>query len=98
VEWEGKSLFGAGRKDRAYFFAPWTDFKFGYREGPYKIIYNATLNTIEVFNLDVDPQEHNNLAGEMPELVEQGYDRLAAWVQHQDKHFKETLAKSGLKQ
>jgi arylsulfatase A-like enzyme len=98
TEWEGKSLFGAGRKDRAYFFAPWTDFKFGYREGPYKIIYNATLNTIEVFNLDVDPQEHNNLAGEMPELVEQGYDRLAAWVQHQDKHFKETLAKSGLKQ
>jgi hypothetical protein len=34
----------------------------------------------------------------MPELVEQGYDRLAAWVQHQDKHFKATLAKSGLKQ
>ena len=98
AEWQGRSLFGAGRKERTYFFAPWTDFKFGYREGPYKIIYNATLNTIEVFNLDADPQEHTNLAGEMPELVEQAYDRLAAWVQHQDKHFKATLTRSGLKQ
>ncbi|MBD0254221.1 MAG: LTA synthase family protein [Cytophagales bacterium] len=96
AEWEGNSLFAAARKERTYFFAPWTDFKFGYREGKYKIIYNATLNTIEVFNLELDPQEHKNLAGEMPELVEQGYDRLAAWVQHQDKHFKATLAKSGL--
>jgi phosphoglycerol transferase MdoB-like AlkP superfamily enzyme len=98
AEWEGKSLFGAGRKERTYFFAPWTDFKFGYREGKYKIIHNATLNTIEVFNLEVDPQEYHNLADQMPELVEEGYDRLAAWVQHQDRHFKETLAKSGLQQ
>jgi arylsulfatase A-like enzyme len=94
--WEGKSLFAANRRERTYFFAPWTDFKFGYRQGPYKVIYNATLSTIEVFDLTKDPDEQHNLADQMPELVNESYDRLAAWLQYEDKRFKANLLKSGL--
>jgi phosphoglycerol transferase MdoB-like AlkP superfamily enzyme len=96
AEWEGNSLFAANRRERTYFFAPWTDFKFGYRQGPYKVIYNATLDAIEVFNVTVDPDERHNLAGEMPELVDESYDRLAAWVQYQNGRFQANLQKSGL--
>jgi arylsulfatase A-like enzyme len=97
AEWEGNSLFAANRRERTYFFAPWTDFKFGYRQGPYKVIYNGTLDTIEVFNLDADPDEQHNIAGEMPALVDESYDRLAAWVQYQNGRFAANLQKSGLK-
>jgi arylsulfatase A-like enzyme len=96
AEWEGNSLFAANRRERTYFFAPWTDFKFGYRQGPYKVIYNATLDAIEVFDVTVDPDERHNLAGEMPELVDESYDRLAAWVQYQNGRFQANLQKSGL--
>ncbi len=89
--WQGRSLLGDDRPARIYFFAPWSDFLFGYREGDHKYIYNATTRQYEVYNLRADPLETTNLAAESPDLVATVPHRLAAWVQYQDKLFQKAL-------
>jgi arylsulfatase A-like enzyme len=79
-QWHGKNLFTAKENDRVYFFTPWADYLFGFREGNRKYIYNATANTEEVYDLEKDPHESENLAGRSKNnTVYQ--QRLAGWVQ-----------------
>ena len=84
-QWQGKSLFTATKNDRTYFFCPWSDYLFGYREGNLKYIFNATENTTEMYDLQNDPQESKNLASAQPEKADQCRECLAAWVQYQNK-------------
>jgi arylsulfatase A-like enzyme len=95
-DWQGRSLFSRERSPRIYFFTPWADFLFGYREGDRKCIFNATANKYEVFDLPTDPKETHNLASRSPELVQQIPQRLAAWVQHQDRLMKQITARPPL--
>ena len=84
-EWHGNSLFTANENDRVYFFSPWSDYLFGYREGDRKYIFNATKNITEIYDLKTDQYETNNLAPELPAEVEFCHKRLAAWVQYSNK-------------
>lgn len=90
-QWHGKSLFTAKKNDRAYFFAPWADYLFGYREGNRKYIYNATNGDTEIYDLDTDPQETKNIASDLPEQVESCHQRLGAWIQYQNKFMEEAI-------
>jgi hypothetical protein len=83
--WQGRSLFDPGRGGRTYFFAPWSDYLFGMREGNLKTIYNATTGSHELYDLSADPRETKNLAADMPDVVAGAQRRLAAWVQYQGK-------------
>jgi hypothetical protein len=85
--WQGRSLFAEGRSNRVYFCAPWSDFLFGYRDGGKKLIYNATKNTFEVFDLTKDPQEAMNLASTESAFIRAGREYMAAWVQYQAKFY-----------
>jgi|GEM_PF-823530 len=95
-KWQGKSLFTSNKNDRTYFFAPWADFLFGYREGNKKYIYNATKGITEIYDLLKDPHEAKNLAADLPLEVELCHQRLAAWVQYDNK-FMEGILKPVLK-
>jgi lipoteichoic acid synthase len=87
--WQGHNLFNAGKNKRAYFFAPWSDFLFGYREGKFKFIYNATKDITEVYDLEKDPGEKDNIVGQFPEdYADQGRRRLAKWIQYQNAFIK----------
>jgi phosphoglycerol transferase MdoB-like AlkP superfamily enzyme len=90
--WQGRSLLNGGRPERAYFFAAWSEFMFGYREGDRKCIFNATANTFEVYDLRADPLETKTLADQSPEVVQMIPQRLAAWLQYQDKLIKTIIA------
>jgi phosphoglycerol transferase MdoB-like AlkP superfamily enzyme len=94
-QWQGQSLFAASRHKRVYFFAPWSSFRFGYREGDLKFIFDATNNTTEVYDLLQDPHEAHNLADQQPDMVAAGYQRLAAWVQYHDRYMKALLSSEG---
>ena len=90
--WQGYSLFRNDRMARTYFFTPWSDFLFGYREGDLKFIYNATIGTTEIYDLRQDPLETTNLAAQMSEHVVPGHEALAAWVQSQNRFFTQLLS------
>ena len=86
--WEGRSLFSEDRNPRVYFFAPWSDFLFGYRDGNLKIIFDAMRNEYEIYDLSKDPNETSNLVDRFPGVREEAVHRLAAWVQFQDRYMK----------
>jgi lipoteichoic acid synthase len=93
-EWQGTSLLDSNRTNRAYFFNPHSYYLFGYREGNYKIIYNANWNETMVFDLTKDPGEVNNIADEMPELVNLSSKRLAHWVRSHSMILNERIAQT----
>jgi hypothetical protein len=68
-EWQAHSLFSEERTDRTYFFSPWSDYLFGYRDGNMKFIYNATLDDYEVYDLARDPEERFNRIGDYPQTL-----------------------------
>jgi arylsulfatase A-like enzyme len=89
--WHGRSLFAPNRPERVYFFAPWSDFLLGCRSGSTKVIFNATTNRHEVFDLATDPGEKHDLAAGAPALVEEAGLRMAAWVQHVERVYRRAL-------
>jgi arylsulfatase A-like enzyme len=90
--WQGRSLFDPAHSGRAYLFAPYSGL-FGLREGDQKLILDdASRNPPQLYDLRTDPRERRNLAPEAPDVVTKGRERLAAWVQYQDRFFERVLA------
>ncbi len=89
--WEGTSLLSKGKDSRCFFFAPWSDFLFGYREGDYKYIFNASKNETEIYNIREDPFESNNLISEKQHEKMVHHQKLAAWAQHVNLQTKKLL-------
>jgi arylsulfatase A-like enzyme len=79
--WQGSSLFAPERNGRTFFYSPWADALFGFREAEQKMIFNASTNQTEIYNLQDDPGELVNLAEDEPTFVQIGEQRMAAWVQ-----------------
>ena len=83
--WQGRNLLNTNSNE-TFFFAPWSDYLFGYRKDNMKFIFNETLNKIEVFDLTNDPGEKENLIDtDINSAVDFARARISAWVQNQDK-------------
>jgi len=84
-KWQGRNLLRT-KTNEIFYFAPWSDYLFGYRKNKRKYIFNESRNTIEVYDLKEDPHEKINLyQPEMREEVKAIRNRIAAWVQFQEK-------------
>ncbi len=81
--WQGENLFSVNRRNKVYFFSPYSDYLFGCREGNYKFIYNATSNTYSLYNLKNDPNETINIADKHPQYMEATKKHLTGWMQYQ---------------
>jgi len=81
--WQGENLFSTNRRKKVYFFNPYSDILFGFREGDYKFIYNATSNVYSLFNLKNDPHEEQNIADKNKAYVEESKQQLNDWIQYQ---------------
>ncbi len=89
--WQGRNLLNS-HSDEFFFFAPWSDYLFGYRKGYMKFIFNETLKETEVFDLSIDPGEKHNLTDSLSkEEKEYARSRVSAWVQYQDKFIRQKL-------
>ncbi len=83
--WQGRSLWSPARTDRAYFAAWFSDFRLGYREADRKFIYDVAEDRFELYDLRLDPHETVNRAAGEPAAVAAAKERLAAWVQYQNR-------------
>ncbi|MBA3496251.1 MAG: sulfatase-like hydrolase/transferase [Gemmatimonadales bacterium] len=90
AEWQGRTLFTRERSGRVYLFGPYSGL-FGYREGNRKLIYDAIGDETELYDLAADPREVLNLAAAHPEVVREGRERLAAWMQYQNRFYRRVL-------
>ena len=88
ISWQGKSLLNEIKKDRAFFFCPYSEFLFGTRNKNWKLIFNASNNSFELYDLSTDPNETTNLASKYPDKVREEYVYISAWVQMHDKIMK----------
>jgi phosphoglycerol transferase MdoB-like AlkP superfamily enzyme len=94
-EWTGRNLFEKNADRRTYFFAPWSDFLFGYREGDRKVIFNATTGATEVYDLSVDPLESEDISGEFSKKdLNLFHERLAAWAQYANGKMNKIISKT----
>ena len=92
--WQGRNLL-VSNSDEAFYFAPWSDYLFGYRKQNMKYIFNETRNTFEVYDLNNDSGEKVNLSKSVSkEEIAKVRSRIAGWVQFQDKFIKEILEKT----
>jgi phosphoglycerol transferase MdoB-like AlkP superfamily enzyme len=91
--WQGRSLFERDRTGRVYFFSPYSDVFFGYREGSRKLIYGAGTGVAQLYDLESDPGESVDLAAQNPEEVRTRRERLAAWVQYQARFYRDVKAR-----
>lgn len=82
-QWQGDILFSGKTNRSTYFFAPWADNWFGIREGKYKLLYNATLNEYELYDLENDPFEEKNIENEQAEISFRLKKKLRGWVKYQ---------------
>jgi lipoteichoic acid synthase len=97
-EWQGRSLIRDGRSDRTYFFSLRSDFRFGYRDGRPKLLFNATENKAELYDLAADPRESANLAPQHPALVQEGVQHLADWIRSHDRFLNDRYAEPAQQQ
>lgn len=49
------------------------------------MIFDAEENRFEIYDLSRDPDETHNLASRMPAEAAKARQRMAAWVQYQDR-------------
>jgi len=89
---QGRSLFRTDRPNTVFFFAAWSDFLVGYREGDLKVVYNMTKDYFRVHDLARDPLETRDIAAEVPDVTEDARLRLAGWMQWVDGTYTEAEA------
>jgi arylsulfatase A-like enzyme len=80
-DWQGRSLFDPRHASRAYFYVAEDRFTLGLREGPWKYMLNLREGFDELYNLELDPDEQNNLVQSQPERGSRMRQRLAAWTE-----------------
>ena len=68
AEHEGRSLLG-GAPRVARFFTEQSAARFGLRDGRWKMILDADVGRAQLFDLETDPAERNNLAAAQPDRV-----------------------------
>ncbi|MCK4934724.1 MAG: sulfatase-like hydrolase/transferase [Simkaniaceae bacterium] len=81
----GSSLLRKVNKRKIFFHNPFVYGFFGMREGPLKFIYSKSIDEVELYDLEKDPDEKNNIAKERPDQVE----KFLAEIKVYKRFFKE---------
>jgi arylsulfatase A-like enzyme len=86
-DWQGRSLFDTRHAPRAYFYVAEDHFTLGVRDSNWKYILNLREGVEELYDLDHDPTEQQNLAAAQPERCLRLRQRLAAWTESNRRQY-----------
>jgi phosphoglycerol transferase MdoB-like AlkP superfamily enzyme len=92
ADWQGRSLFDTGHSPRAYFYVAEDHFTLGVRESNWKYIFDLRQGVEELYDLDHDPTEQQNLAAAQPERCARLRQRLAAWTEANRRQYQRASA------
>lgn len=81
ADWQGRSLIDGRHFPRAYFYVAEDHFRLGVRQDRWKYIYDLREGVEELYDLERDPDEQNNVAASEPQLSARLRQRLAAWAE-----------------
>src|SRR4029078_468608 len=70
-EWQGRSLLASDPPHRSYFYASNNEFRLGIREDHWKYIFDVRGGTEELYDLNADPTEQQNVAASNSERCAQ---------------------------
>ncbi len=91
-DWQGRSLFGAAHPPRAYFYVAEDSFILGVREDNWKYSINLRDGREELYDLERDPHEQDNLARRNVERIARLRQRLVAWTEANRRQYETTPA------
>ena len=95
---EGISLLAERREQMALLHTSWNDELLGLRDGRWKYIRNGVSGAEELYDLEVDPIEARNLAGESPGIAARYRDVVDKSSRYRAAFFERVLGrKSGRK-
>jgi arylsulfatase A-like enzyme len=81
ADWLGRSLLSASDPRRAYFYVADDEFTLGVREANWKYILDLRDGVEELYDLDADPLEQDDVAAAHPERSARLRQRLVAWTE-----------------
>lgn len=87
--WQGQDMLADFPERRAYFCSMSNQVTLGLRDGRYKYHYYVDTNAEELFDLEHDPKEAENLASQCPDRVAGYRRRVGGFVQHQRQFLEE---------
>jgi arylsulfatase A-like enzyme len=82
--WQGHSLLD-GERHMARFFTDYSFLYLGLRDGPYKVIHQVQTGITQLYNIEEDPTERNDISADHEEMVD-------AYVAHLDHWYVRQLA------
>jgi lipoteichoic acid synthase len=88
AQWQGRSLFSPARTGRVYLFANQRRFRLGFAEGNLKYLYDCNTERGELYALDSDPHEQQDLINDpsYASFAGRARQRMAAWLAFQDSY------------
>jgi len=81
--WQGRSLLDDGSSRLVYFYSVSGRQLVGLRDGRYKVIWNRTSRSVEIFDLLEDPLEQNDLSSVLAERIGPYERTLTGWRAYQ---------------
>ncbi len=99
AEWQGRSVFAQDRRTRVYLFADMDMFRLGMIDGSLKYIYDYDPDRSELYDLNADSREQENLADDprYAAFIRDSRRRLAAWVAFQNGYLGQLEGADGAK-
>src|SRR5262249_36768869 len=84
--WQGLDLLGSRSRRHNYSIVMWRNFKIGRRTGKRHYIYDVIKNRLQVFDMDVDPLEKDDISDTVaPEEIDKTKLEIGVWKKEQDR-------------
>jgi len=88
---EGKSFFSSHKEQIAYLHTCWRFNHIGLRDGKWKYMKKTKTGFEELYNIDLDPNEQNNLAKKKKKILKKFRKYCEKMVEYKRLYFKKVL-------